>query len=69
MSLLNLLRSHRTECEQCGDDLLPHRKKVVNGTFVFCSPDCEEEYLEDNIIVVPQELPLEYNQQQLELSL
>jgi hypothetical protein len=65
MSLLALFRRTITECPTCGYDIAPHHKRVVNGDKIFCSPDCEEEYLEDHIIVVPQELPLE----QLELRL
>lgn len=69
MSLYDLLRKHNVECEQCGYDIAPHHRRVVHGTHVFCGNECREEYIEDHPIIVPSELPLEYDQQQLELPI
>jgi hypothetical protein len=73
MSFYDLLvRKNTVCCEQCGSTIWSHEHRLNDGDNTFCGVECKEEYYEDNAPTVPvfsDELPLEYNQQQLELSL
>lgn len=64
-----LFKKNSSSCSHCGTTLWTHDRKITSNGKTFCGEECQEEYREDNPILIPSELPLEYNQQQLELGL